>query len=111
MRKCTLKTFFLRPNARQDLSCPFVHQCAALQPAVDAEAYPNIGAVCDSHRLLIAVKAAENAPRHAAQAKLGRIVWMDSNADTLFFSHGHNLRNEVAEVFPNLLLAVDSSVG
>ena len=87
------------------------HQVAPLQPAADAEADADVGAVGDLHRLLVAVEAGEDAPRHAAEIGHRGVVGVDADEHPRLLGHGPDLPRPVLEVGPHLLLGELAAVG
>ena len=86
------------------------HQVAALQPAANAQAYADVGAVCDFQRALVAFKVAEDAARHARHGVDRRIIRMDADINPGALRHGFDLLDKIFVVFPDFVFAEHAAV-
>ena len=72
---------------------------------------PTLGLLAISSALAVAVEAAEDAARHAAQLGHRRVVGVDADAHAGFLGHRRDLLDEVGEVVPDLVLGCSGGRG
>src|SRR5207342_1877147 len=77
---------------------------ATLEPRAAAQTDPDVRAVGDLHRTLVALEVAEDASRYTGEHRHGRIVRVDADVDAHFLGNGRNLFYEVGVVLPDLVL-------
>ena len=87
------------------------HEGPTFEPGPAAQAHAHVGTVGNLESALVTLKVAENAAGHAGQHGHGRIIGMDADPDTLIFSHGSNLPDEIRVVVPDFLLGEMAAVG
>ena len=82
-----------------------------LQPAADAQADADVGAVGDVHGSLVACEVAENTSWDPAQRINGWIIGVNTYEDPRFLGHGSDPPDHVFVVLPQLVLRVLAAVG
>ena len=84
---------------------------APFQPAANAKADANVGAVGNFHCFLVTSKVAEHTAWNTAQRIDGRIVGVDADKDAGILGHRRNLADHVGVVVPQFFFTVGTPVG
>ena len=88
----------------------FAHQGATLEPAADAEANANVGAVGNVEGALIAVVVAEDAAGDTREFGLRGIVGVEADFNPGFFGNRHNFLDKTLIVRPNFFFGITTTV-